>query len=534
MIEDLVQKTWDVIIIGTGIGGGTIGRRLAEGGLSVLFLEKGPLGPRAEQQALRSDLEDTFARGVRGYWPEPLNATIDGRTSVFFGPIGAGVGGSSAFYAATLERPERHDIDDTEERPHPTGGWPQGYDAFLPYFAEVERLYHICGTDDPLSPEATSNLRLPPELAQGDRAMMETFRKGGLHPYQIHMAVKFLPGCNMCFGRKCPRRCKMDGRSAGVEPALETGNAFLLDMCEVTAFRGGRNQITHLEAQRGGQKFRLQAKRYVLAAGGLGSPRLLLGSKSEEWPEGCANSSGLVGKNLMFHLTEMIAIWPERGSRSQGPTRALAMRDFYFHEGRRYGSFQAMGVDASYGEITHYLKNIFDRSALRGIRPLSQLMRIPAFLAAHAFGKAKVFAGIVEDMPYEYNRVLVDTADPGRLRFIYHISPELRERRREYRKLIKRKLRGQRSVFLTFQPELNFAHSCGTLRFGDDPLTSVLDRDCRAHDVRNLYVVDSSFMPTSLGINPSLTIAANALRVAERLAKEMNAPDVSLERRRIL
>ena len=517
MIAEVVGKTWDVIIIGTGIGGGTIGRRLAEKGLSVLFVEKGPFGPRAEQQRLRSDVEDPYARLVRGYWPKPLHATIDGRSSLHFGPVGAGVGGSSVFYAATLERPERHDIDNSETRRHPAGGWPERYDTFVPYFEDAERIYNVCGTDDPLSTEAPSNLMPPPELADGDRAMMATLQRQGLHPYQIHLAVRFLPECTRCFGYKCPRACKMDARSAGVEPALKTGNAYVLDMCEVKAIRGNGNRISYLEAEKGGETITLRAKRYVLSAGGLGSPRLLLGSRSADWPDGCSNGSGLVGRNLMFHLTEMIAIWPERRAQFDGPTRALAMRDFYFDGGRRFGSLQAIGVDATYGEIVHYLNNIFDRSALRNIKPLRPMLRIPSFIAARLFGKAKVFAGIIEDLPYQHNRVVLDDADPDRLCFEYQVSPELRERRNEFRKLIKRRLRGQRSVFLTFQPELNFAHACGTLRFGDDPATSVLDRNCQSHDVQNLYVVDASFMPTSLGINPSLMIAANALRVADRL-----------------
>ncbi|TCM49675.1 choline dehydrogenase-like flavoprotein [Rhizobium sp. PP-F2F-G48] len=525
MTSDVAGKIWDVIVIGTGIGGGTIGRRLAEKGLSVLFLEKGPMGPRAEQQSLRSDVEDAAARNIRGYWPTQISARIDDRESLFFGPVGSGAGGSSAFYAATLERPERHDLETTDGRAHPTGGWPVGFDSFVPYFSDAERLYHVCGTDDPLSREAASDLRQPPALTAGDRTMMENFERSGLHPYQIHMAVRFLPGCQMCFGRKCPRPCKMDGRSAGVEPALETGNAAILDNCEVNALRGSASEIQYVDAVRNGEALRLRARRYVLAAGGLGSPRVLLNSKSADWPEGCANSSGLVGRNLMFHLTEMIAIWPGRHVSFAGPSRALAMRDFYFDKGRRFGSLQAMGVDAAYGEIVHYLKNIFDRSPLRNIRPLRGMLRIPAFLAARVFGKAKVFAGIVEDLPYTFNRVLLDPVDPARIRFTYTVTPELQERRRAFRKLIKRKLRGNRSVFLTFRPELNFAHSCGTLRFGDDPSTSILDRNCRAHDVGNLYVVDASFMPTSLGINPSLTIAANALRVADRLAEDIAATE---------
>ena len=528
MIDEIVKKSWDVIVIGTGIGGGTIGRRLAEQGLSVLFVEAGPNGPRGEQTPLDSDVSDPVARRVRGFLPTRIKAEINGRTSEFFGPLGAGVGGSSVFYAATLERPERHDLDDDPKRPHPTGGWPVGYDNYQPYYDAAEKLYHVCGHEDPLSVERPSQLLKPPVQTAGDRAMMDGFRHGTLHPYQAHMAVRYLPNCKNCFGFKCPRDCKMDGRSAGVEPALTTGNATLLDKCAVTALRGTNKSITHIEVERGGLKFVLRAKKYVLAAGALGSPRLLLASKSEYWPQGCGNSNGLVGCNLMFHINEMIAIWPKRGQKFKGASKAIAMRDFYYRDGKRYGVVQAMGLEASYGEIVHYLNMMYDRSVLRSLNVLRHLTRIPAFIAAKLFGSAKIFVGIMEDLPYAHNRVILDQADPGRISVQYSFAAELIERHHNFRRTMKKAFRGQRVAFLGFQPELNFGHPSGTLRFGGDPANSVLNASCRMHDINNLYVVDASFMPTSMGINPSLTIAANALRVGDHLIAELSSGAVSI------
>ncbi|MBX2806839.1 MAG: GMC family oxidoreductase [Hyphomicrobiales bacterium] len=521
MNADLISKYWDVIVIGAGLGGGTIGRRLAERGLSVLFVENGPFGPRAEQHTLRYDVFDPAARRVRGYEPRQMHVTIDGESSSYFAPIGSGVGGSSAFYAGTLERPERHDLDDSAARPHPTGGWPVGYDAFLPYFQEAEYRFHVCGENDPLSREPAADLLPPPPMGEGDRAMTNKFRRLGLHPYHVHLGVRFLPGCQMCYGRKCPRRCKMDGRSAGVEPALETGNAAVIDMCQARAIRGADNEITHIEAQRDGILLKLRARRYVLAAGALGSPHLLLSSVSENWPRGCANSSGLVGRNLMLHLSELIAIWPERGTKFDGPTKTISMRDIYYSDGQRFGAVAAFGIDASYGEIVHQLRNRLDRSAFRNIRLLKELARIPAFLAAKLLGNAKLFAGQLEDLAYRENCVYPLPSDPEQIRVEYTVKEELRQRRRAYRQLIKKKLHGHRSMFLNDDPWWNIPHACGTLRFGKDRKSSVLDRYCRSHDIRNLYVADASFMPTSLGINPGLTVAANALRVADRLYDQM-------------
>ena len=519
MIADLTTRIWDVAVIGTGIGGGTIARRLAERGLSVLILERGPNGPRGEQHGLNPEIRDPVVRQALGFWPTPILAAVDGRPREILGTVGAGVGGTSVFYAAALERPERHDFETCEGRPHPTGGWPVDHDAFASYYAEAEALYQVHGTPDPLDAAAPA-LPAPPAMSAGDAALMQAFRDNGLHPYRMHVGMRYLPDCRECTGRKCPRACKMDGRSAGVEPALATGRAALLDGCEVTRLCGTRERLSHLEAVRGGERLTIRARRFVLAAGALGSPRLLLASASEAWPDGCANESGLVGRNLMFHLNELIAIWPPRAADFGGLAKTLALRDFYFHDGQRFGLVQSLGLSASYGNIVQVLSDKFDRTMPKALRPLRGLTRIPARIAAKLLGDARVFVGILEDLPYPGNRVVLEAGDPDRLKVEYALAPELVARRRAFRRLLKRVVRGQRSFYLNLGPELNFGHPCGTLRFGTDPATSVLDPSCRAHALPNLHVVDSSFMPTSTGVNPSLTIAANALRVADRLAAD--------------
>ncbi len=516
-MTDAVRETqWDVIVIGTGMGGGLAGRRLAEAGMRVLFVEKGPAGPRGERVRLDPGVFEPAARLARGFWPAPMEATLDGRRAEFFAPVGAGLGGSSVFYAATLERPERHDLEDADGRPHPTGGWPVGYDTFRPWFEEAERWLAICGEPDPLSPELQGALRAPPPPDPGDAALMAAFRAAGLHPYRSHSAIAHVEGCLGCLGSKCPKRCKMDGRSAGVEPALATGRAALLDRCEVTALQGGQDRISHLSVRRDGESFTLSAPRIVLAAGALGSPRLLLASASDAWPEGCANESGLVGRNLMFHLNEMMALWPGRAARFEGPSKAISLRDLYHVGGDRFGTVQAMGMDVGYGEIVHFLRGMMERSALRRLKPFAPL---PAAAAERVFGQAKVFVGLLEDLPYPENRVLPPEGD-DRIRVAYRYAPELLERRRRFRRAMKRAFRAHRTWFLNPGPELNFGHPSGTLAFGEDPRRSVLRPDCRAHGVRNLWVADASFMPTSMGVNPSLTIAANALRVADAIAED--------------
>ncbi|MGB7318419.1 MAG: GMC family oxidoreductase [Planktotalea sp.] len=508
----VLDQDWDAVIIGTGMGGGTIGRVLAEGGMRVLFIEKGPSGHRSERQALHGDVFTPEARSLRGFWPKPMRAKVDGHSSTFFAPIGAGVGGSSAFYAATLERPERHDIDD-----HPHANWPVRFDAFTPWYDQAEAMFHVCGAPDPLSPEPQNALKPAPELDPSDRAIMDDMRARGLHPYRLHSAIRYVDGCLGCLGSKCPRPCKMDGRSAGVEPALASGNAALLDRAEVTAIESSGTKITSLRMLRDGIEHTLATKRVILAGGALGSARLLLASGDG----GLANSSGLVGRNLMFHLNEMFALWPRKKIAGAGASKAISLRDLYHQSGDRFGTIQSMGIGAGYGEILHYLRLMLARSAFSRVPLANDLARIPAAIAVKMLGNAKVFVGLLEDYGYPKNRVIHDPEHPGTLSIEYTISPELKARRKAFRKAIRRAFRGQRKLFLSLQPELNFGHPCGTLRFGNDPKTSVLDVNCKAHDLNNLWVVDSSFMPTSFGVNPSLTIAANAIRVGHHLLEEM-------------
>ncbi|WP_232492572.1 GMC oxidoreductase [Novosphingobium kaempferiae] len=517
MIGALAARHWDVIVIGTGIGGGVIGRRLAERGLSILFVEKGRAGYRTEENHMPGDeVSDPVARLARGSWPEPVRARIEGQERRFHAAIGAGVGGSSVFYAATLERPEVHDLDHSEERPHPTAGWPVRFAEMLPYFDQAQALFSIRGEPDPLASHPTPSLAAPARMCEGDARLMAGMRRSGLHPYQLHSAMLGVEGCGSCLGRKCPRPCKMDGRSAGVEPAVATGRAAVADRCEVKELIGGNGRITQVVASRDGEDVTFTGDHVVLAAGALSSPRILLGSRSSGWSEGCGNARGQVGRNLMFHLNEMFALWPRRGEGYDEAAKSIGFRDLYHADGHRFGMVQAMGLDAGEGEILSYLRGKIDRTPLRRVPGAKELARIPAKVAAQMLGQAKVFVGLLEDMPYAENRVMPDPERPGGILVDYRFSPELHQRRKRFRKLIRSSL-GQRTLFLTYEPVLNFGHPCGSLRMGTDPEKSVVDARCRVHGMTNLWVADASFMPTSMGVNPSLTIAANALRVGDAI-----------------
>lgn len=510
---------WDVLIIGTGMGGGFLGRRLTEHGLRVLFIEKGPAGYDRERVSGPQDMPDPDARQLRGLWPKPAESRLNGVPTRFFGPFGSGVGGSSAFYAAALERPERHDLDEDPAIPHPTGGWPVGFDAFRPYFDEATRLLHLAGTPDPLARDPDTLLQPPGPTPAGDAALMAEMEAHGLHPYRLHLAVRYPETCKQCFGSKCPYGCKMDGRSAGVIPALETGFAALLDRAEVTEVIEDGHRVTGLRVRREGQDVVLTAPTYALCAGALGSARLLLASRSRT-PEGAGNSSDWVGRGLMFHLNEIFVLWPRGKGAARAFGKSVSLRDLYTQAGKRFGLVQSLGLDASYGNLVGYLNQIFDQSPLRRFQRLRGLTRLPAMVMSRAFGRAAVFVGMLEDFPYPENRVVLNEEDADILTFDYSYHAELLARRKAFRKAMKRAFRGHKRFMVSLQPVLNFGHPLGTLRFGTDPETSVLDPDCRSHDLKNLYVADGAFMPSALGVNPSLTIAANALRVGDIIAHE--------------
>lgn len=509
LLAALTTKSWDVIVIGTGIGGGSIGRRLAERGLSVLFVERGL--DRAADKNLPLGVTGEEARLAAGLWPRLLEADVDGKRIEVDHLIGAGVGGTSVFYAGTLERPEPHDLDDLPGRPHPTGGWPVGYDGFRHYFDMVERYFNVSGTPDLLSDEPAPEIHHARPMSEGDSRTQRFFADVGMHPYQTHLGLRSVSGAD---------GGKMNGRSAGVEPALKTGRAALLDNCEVLRLEtdGPGGRITAIHCRHAGQPLELRARSYVVAGGALNSAALLLRSGNEHWQDGLGNRSGLVGRNLMFHLSLMFAVWPGLARSDQGAGRSVSLRDLYFHEGQRFGTIQTMGVVAGFPEILHGMRNSLSSNSPLRVGLLRHALRVPALAMAKTLGSARMLVGIMEDLPYLENRLIAHPEDSARIHVSYRIADELRARNTAFRQAIQRALKGRRHFFLNREPLLNYSHCCGTLRFGQDPRNSVLNPDCRVHGVDNLYVTDSSFMPTSTGTNPSLLIAANALRVADIIA----------------
>lgn len=516
------QGRWDVVIVGAGMGGAALGHALAGMGWRVLFLERGRAATDLVDE--HGELEDAAERLRFGRWPDRARMVIDGRASERFMALGCGVGGSTPFYGGALERFARADLEPDDA--HPAGAWPIGYDELAPFYAEAETLLGVRGTRDPLGDPDAPALPRGPTPSPADAMLFGDLARAGLHPYRLHVGIAYRPGCHECIGRVCPTGCKSDAANRFVRPALDGGGAALRGGCEVLRVESDGARATGILYRREEVVHRVVAPIVVLAAGALRTPALLLASAGPHAPDGLANGSGQVGRNLMFHVSEWLAIWPSRKAATAGPRKTIALRDFYRWRGMRLGSLQSVGLPAGYGNILVFLYDWFDRSRWRRARWLRPLLRLPAKIAARLFGSAMMFALIVEDLPYPDNRVELDRAEPGRIVVHYRLRQELRDRIAAGRRAIGETL-PNRLFWLRREPMLDDGHPSGTCRFGDDPATSVLDRDCRAHDLDNLYVVDGSFMPSSAGTNPSLTIAANARRVARRIDRRLRSGEVS-------
>lgn len=544
LAQDPCAKVWDVVIIGTGMGGSTAGYELSRLGFSVLFVEKGPLlhaGYANPDTSSAAPGAQPAAAGGDGRSTDQVVAFTNLGKFEFTLPIGSVSGGSSAFYGAALERLSPDDFapranfryigDSTlPER------WPIGYGELEPYYEAAERLYRVRGTQDPLLKSRPAPLLEPPETNARDKHLLESFSALGLHPYRLHVGYEFVPGCDGCPSGPCPRDCKRDAAWTCLMPALARHDAKILPSTEVLRLEAGADRVEQAVCRREGAELRIRGRVFVLAAGAFMTPALLLKSASSHWPDGLANRSGLVGRNLMFHGGDFFAVSSLAAVDNEGHQKTLALNDFYNAQGEKLGTFQSLGVKLEVGRVMQYMRDTAGSSTawwrwLFASKPVwwrkvtSPVVRLGALIAFNLmnFKRASVWVSIVEDLPYHQNRVLPDPAQPDRLIVEYQYSSDLDRRVRLFRDKVRAALGKHRLMVLTPTGKIDYPHVCGTCRFGDDQASSVLDASNRAHGVDNLYVVDASFFPSSGGTNPSLTIAANALRVAGILGAKLRS-----------
>jgi choline dehydrogenase-like flavoprotein len=533
-----IDEQWDAIIIGTGMGGATLGYALARAGQRVLFCEQGSDTMGDDQALLGRYPETLFPRPAApqpehgallaraGRYRQQIRDESAPRTLTFIPFIGAGTGGSTALYGMALERFFPSDFAPKRNFPDAAGAtlpaaWPITYAQLAPYYEAAETLFRVRGTADPLRQEpARAHFMAPPALTPAASELVDFFQRQQLHPYRLPMACEFVPGCACCQGYLCDKNCKNDARRICLEPALARHGAQLLGDCEVLRLEASATRVTGVVCRRGDAEFTLRANTVVLAAGALESPAILLRSASEHWPAGLANRSGMVGKNLMRHHVDLYLVEPKLKGEFDNRQKEFAFNDFYQANGQKLGSVQSFGRLPPAPVLAASMADDLRQGPLPWTAPLFKLAKpVVTPVLDKLVNRRMILATTLEDLPYADNSV--DIAAPGAaapLTLRYRVRPHDSARIAAFRAVMKGVLKSY-SFSLIKQADNNqrIAHVCGTCRFGTDPADSVLDANNRAHALANLYVVDGSFFPSSGGTNPSLTIAANALRVADHL-----------------
>jgi choline dehydrogenase-like flavoprotein len=502
-----IKDTYDVVIVGAGVGGGAMANRLARTGARVLIIERGNYLPReADNWSVKAVFHD------RKYTAKETWLTRDGKSfhpSTFYY-----VGGNSKFFGAATVRFRQEDFGALQHEGGVAPAWPVTYAEFEPYYAEAERLMGTHGTAgaDPIEPPRSGPMPYPaighePEIA----AIAAKLRKRGLRPFPLPIAIDRHDGgscirCATCDGFACKLGAKNDAEIRLVGPALATG---LVDLVlDTKALRlltdaSGR-RVTGIEVEQDGATRTIRGDLFISAAGAINSSALLLRSANDKHPNGLGNnSSDQLGRNYMAHNnTAMMAVHPFRKNRVKFQ-KSLCINDFYLANAVRpypMGNVQGLGklqggmLTASIGWIPEWVMSLFaERSVDWWI--------------------------MSEDLPDPNNRVSLEPDGTIRLS---HTPNNLKA----HNELVKHWRGIMRSlgypIVLTQRMDITVSmHQCGTARFGNDPTTSVLDTHCKAWDVDNLYVVDASVLPSSAGFNPSLTIVAQAIRVSEHIAADV-------------
>jgi choline dehydrogenase-like flavoprotein len=509
---------FDVIIVGTGAGGGTLAYRLAPTGKRILLLERGDYVPR-EKENWNPKLVNLEGRyQTKEHWKDRNGNDLHPHTNYY-------VGGNTKFYGAALFRLRKEDFREIAHHGGISPAWPISYDELEPYYAEAEGLYHVHGMrgEDPTEPPASSAYPHPAVSHESRiQELSDHFAAEGLKPFHTPLGVMLdemnphtsrCIRCNTCDGFPCLIHAKSDAQVVAVDPALRYPNVTLLTNAYVDKLMttsSGR-EIAKVIVKRDGELEEYSADIVVLSCGAINSAALLLRSWNGKHRNGLANSSDVVGRHYMGHVNSVqMAI-----SKTPNPTvfqKTLSVNDFYFgSEDWPY----PMGHISFVGKL--------DGETLKGGAP----PLTPGFtldqMAAHSLD----FWLTSEDLPDPENRVTVD--GDGKIVLSYRPNNE-----EAHRRLI-RKLHAimgnhegfhqglfARSLYVGQRiPLAGVAHQNGTVRFGRDPKTSALDVDCRAHDVDNLYVVDASFFVSSGAVNPALTVMANALRVGDHLKERL-------------
>ena len=501
-----MSEHYDIVIIGSGAGGGTMARALAGQRARVLVLERGDHVSREEQNWSPAAVWKELRYRVREEW-------LDGDGRPFLPYMHYGVGGNTRFWGSVLYRLRREDFQAVEHRDGISPSWPIDYDTLAPYYDRAEALYHVHGQHgiDPTEPARGPFPHPPIPHSAGMSELVERLQKMGLHPSFLPLGL-LKPGenggcvlCNTCNSFPCRIDAKSDADVCGIRPALEHDNVTLWTGSKALRLltNSAGDAVEAVEVERKDKTIRIEARLFVLSCGAVNSPALLLGSASAQHPHGLANSSGLVGRRYMAHLATMMQGFRPLRANDTVFQKTVAINDFYFRGPR---SHYPLGHIQSQGRTHGIMAKVVGDTIIPGI---------PLWAYDAWVSRGVDWLAMSEDLPRDENRVTVDP--DGRIRLYY--TPNNLQPHTELVVEMKRILHrlGFWKVVAHSHKSRNTTHQCGTLCFGTDPQTSVLDPYCRTHDVRNLFVVDASFFPSSAAVNPGLTIIAQALRVADHI-----------------
>jgi choline dehydrogenase-like flavoprotein len=494
--------SFDVIVIGSGAGGATIAHALSDTGVRLLVIERGDFVPHeAENWDPAAVWKDLRYRTTERW--------LDERGRPFVPYTHYNVGGNSKFWGSVLYRLRPSDFDAVEHAEGVSPAWPIDYDTLAPYYDRAERLYQVHGqqgadaTDPPRGPFPYPPVAHAPKMA----LVVEQLEALGLHPSPLPLGL-IRPGepdgcilCNTCNSFPCKIDAKSDAEICCLRPATERPNVALWTSTHarrlLTNTAGTR--VEAVEVERRGEVSCVHAPLVIVACGAVNSAALLLRSASDRHPRGLANSSDLVGRRYMAHLATMMQGFHPFRPNETVFQKTVAINDFYLR-----------GRDTSYP-----WGHIQSQGRTHGVMAQTVAPWIPLWAYEVWVARGVDWLAMSEDLPRPENRVVMATG--GQIQLQYRPNNLASHARlvREMKGILKRL--GFWVVMTHSHRTQNTTHQCGTLAFGRDPATSVLDPYCRAHDVSNLFVVDASFFPSSAAVNPALTIAAQALRVADHI-----------------
>ncbi|WP_428491241.1 FAD-dependent oxidoreductase [Rhodopila sp.] len=515
---------YDLIVIGSGPGGASLAHRLAPTGKRILILERGSYLTRSDRNW---SAQDVFVDGLYQARETWTNAKGDS----FSPALHYYVGGNSKVYGAALFRLRERDFGEMVHAGGISPAWPLGYDAFEPYYTEAERLFHVHGQrgEDPSEPWASSPYPHAPVSHEPRIARLDENLRGiGLHPFHLPLGIlldendgRATPTspcirCSYFDGFPCPTNGKADAQVICVDPMLAAhDNVTLLTGAYVSRLEtdASGHSVRSVHVTRDGGEETFSADIVVVACGALSSALLLLRSANDAHPNGLGNTSGQLGRNYMRHNMSVVAAIM-REPNDTVFQKTLAFSDFYFG---------ADDWDYPLGLVQMCATSHADQ--IRGEALPHWLEWLPGMPFEQMARHSMDFWLQTEDLPHPDNRIyyrdgkvhldLTETNPQALTHLRRKLAQVLTEARHPHVLL-------ERSLYLGKNiPLSGTAHQAGTARFGTDPATSVLDLDCRAHEIDNLYLADASFFPSIGAVNPTLTIIANALRVADRIRERL-------------